>query len=85
MKSPYYKTILLEKSKGRIKGLFEMFGNSTLKVLKGYSVKLHNNKISLRRFRKGFCERYDELDNDYGDTAWDFISKELAIKKFEGL
>ena len=86
MKSPYYKNILIGKTnQGRIKGLFEIFETSALKVLKGYSVKLHSRDTSFRRFKKGFYEEFDELDEAYGTTAWDFINKELAIKKFEGL
>lgn len=86
MKSPYYKNIMLGKTKeGRIKGLFEIFEKSNLKTLKGFSVKIHHLKISLRRFRNGFYDEFDEEDKDYGDTAWDYINKELAIKHFEGL
>lgn len=82
MKSPYYKNIIVGKTKqGRTKGLFEIFEKSNLKILKGCSVKLRNAKISLRRFKKGFFEEFDE-DEDYGNTAWDFINKELAVKKY---
>ena len=86
MKSPYYKNLAIGKTKeNRIKGLFEIFENSTLKILKGYSVKIHTLKISIRRFRKGFYEEFDEEDKDYGDIAWDYVNKQLAILKFEGL
>lgn len=86
MKSPYYKNILPGKSKeGRIKGLFEIFEKSNLRALKGFSVKIHHIKISLRKFRKGFYEEFDELDSDYGSSAWDFLNKQMAIRKFEEL
>ena len=82
-KSMFYKTLELRKSaKGKLIGLFEIFKTSACKEWKGYSVKIHTRGISLKSFKKGFFECFDIEDVKYGVTAWDFIDKKNAIKKF---